>query len=166
MEKNDYLDAAKAALGIQSDYELARRFEVSKQAICEVRKDRAPLTPYLAARVSDVTGTPLEKIIEDIEANDKNEARARYWKERAARKAAGFFIGVLSAGILALTPTDDAHATKTSDMTQQPGTLIGAGFNDENNHLLHIMRFMGGQIFLGRDRKSAMAARFPCASPK
>lgn len=133
MHTNEYLDAAKAKSGIESDYALARQFEVRKEEISQVRRGIKPLTPYLAARVSDVTGIPLEKIIEDIEAQDKNEARARYWKERAARKAAGFFLSVICAGFVSMPMESRANVAETLEVTDHPETLIGSGSQSDNN---------------------------------
>lgn len=113
MKTNDYLDAAKQKMTVKSDYELARRFMVRREEISQIRRGIKPMTPYLAARVSDATGIPLEKIITDIEAQDKNEARAAYWKERAARKAAGFFLSVITVGSLSMPTESEASSGET-----------------------------------------------------
>lgn len=87
MTPSEYLDSAKSALEIESDYALAHRFDVLKQEISQVRKGKKPLNAYLAARVADATGRDVDSIIADIEAQtDKNEKRAAYWRNRLARK--------------------------------------------------------------------------------
>lgn len=127
MQANEYLDAAKVALQVESDYQLAKKIEARKQEICAIRKGDRPLNSYIAARVSDVTGIPLEKVIADVEANDKNEQRAAYWRERAARKVAGFFVAVLSAGSLGVMPNDVEAASETYKVSQHVESRINTG---------------------------------------
>lgn len=92
MTPNEYLDAAKAKIGAASDYELAKRFEVTRQRISGIRKGELPMDNATAYHVAITLDLDPAMVIADLEAQrEKNPHRREFWAgfiQRAAVVAA------------------------------------------------------------------------------
>lgn len=76
----EYLDAAKAALGIESDYEMAAWLEVSRQAVSHWRYGRAKIDTYCAIRLAAALNRdPIEVIAATEFEKEKNSKRREFW---------------------------------------------------------------------------------------
>lgn len=92
MTPNEYLDATKAKIGVSSDYELAKRFEVTRQRISGIRKGELPMDNATAYHVAIALDIDPAMVIADLEAQrEKNPQRREFWAgfiQRAAVVAA------------------------------------------------------------------------------
>lgn len=92
MNPNEYLDAAKAKIGIESDYELAHRFEMPRQQVSDIRKGKRPMDNATAYHVAIALDLDPAMVIADLEAQrEKNPQRREFWAgfiQRAAVVAA------------------------------------------------------------------------------
>ena len=92
MTPSEYLDATKAKIGAQSDYELAQRLEIPRQRISAIRKGREPVDNYMAMKIAITLELDPASVIADIESQrEKNEKRRAFWTgflQRAAVVAA------------------------------------------------------------------------------
>lgn len=88
MTLNEYLDAAKIALGVSSDYELAKRLEVSKQAMSSYRHgERSPDT-YMIFKVAITLNLDPATVLADLESQrEKSGKRLDFWKGFLSRAA-------------------------------------------------------------------------------
>lgn len=114
----EYLDEVKAKLGISSDYELAKRLQLSKQRISTYRSG-GTFHNAMAARVAEILDLSLAKVIADMELERARihdarsdgfaSANQEFW-ERIARKVAGVVLPVaLASAIAAPSPVDAAQ---------------------------------------------------------
>lgn len=92
MTPNEYLDAAKEKIGVQSDYALAKRFDISRQRISEMRKGNLPMDNATAFLVAITLELDPAQVVADLEAQrEKNPKRREFWAgfiQRAAVVAA------------------------------------------------------------------------------
>lgn len=84
----EYLDAAKVALKITSDYELAKRLEVDNRRISAYRKGREKLDNYIATKLAITLQIDPAQVIADLEyQNEKDEKKREFWKGFLSRAA-------------------------------------------------------------------------------
>lgn len=113
MTPNEYLDAAKEKLGITSDYELAKRLDVTRQRISAYRAGKEWPDVSACVRLAVILEKDPAAVITDLEAQHTKDAkkaaflrdfalRASGTKTAAARTLASLFIGALLA-VLAAT---------------------------------------------------------------
>lgn len=103
MKTVDYLDAVKRRLNIESDYALAQRLALSKQAIAALRKRDAVMSTTTAAKVSAILELDPLRVIADAELERGSDDQL--WKKLRASAAA-----VLVAIGATLFPLPDAQA--------------------------------------------------------
>lgn len=81
MKPSEYLDAAKARLNIESDYELAKRLEVGNGRIVEMRKGTRPVPLDVAFRIAITLEIDPAQVVADLEEQrEKNEKRRGFWR--------------------------------------------------------------------------------------
>lgn len=95
MKPAEYLDKTKERLSLSSDYALAKKFEVSKQEISNVRYENRGMSPYLAAKIAITLELDPAEVIADIESqHEKNPVRADFWRSFLGRAAMGLMLAV------------------------------------------------------------------------
>ena len=60
-----YLDAAKRALGIESDYALAQHLDMTPQAVSKLRNRPLVMSNTTAAKIAEILGVDPLKVIAD-----------------------------------------------------------------------------------------------------
>src|SRR4051794_3348951 len=99
MKTTQYLDAAKRALGIESDYALAKHLELTKQAISHLRNRGDVMNNTTAARIAHIIGADALKVIADCEL--ERGSSPEFWKRlRDAAVIATMALGAASFGVL------------------------------------------------------------------
>lgn len=92
MTPSEYLDAAKARLGVESDYELAKRLEAPRGNITEIRQGKRGVPVEMAFRLAITLELDPASVVADLESQrEKNEKRRSFWAgflQRAAAVAA------------------------------------------------------------------------------
>lgn len=89
-----YLDEAKQALGMNSDYEMSKWLNAPRATISNWRHGRNVMDDYAAARIAEALGIdPLEVIAaanveREEERGEKGKERGEYWRKVFARCAA------------------------------------------------------------------------------
>lgn len=80
MDTNSLLNEAKKALGIKSDYQLAKAIEMHSGLIADYRKGKRILDTYACGRLAEVLGLDALELIAQVEAeSEKNATRAAWW---------------------------------------------------------------------------------------
>lgn len=103
MRTADYLDAAQKAMGITSDYELARRLSVSKQRISAYRSGKEWPDNYIVMKLAVALNADPVSVLADLESQrEKNPERAEFWRSFLSRAA----LLVILACTLAWISTD------------------------------------------------------------
>jgi plasmid maintenance system antidote protein VapI len=88
MKTSDYLDATKQRLNIQSDYEMAKRFDVSNGAISEMRKGKRAVPLDVAYKIAITLELDPAQVVADLEAQrEKNPKRQGFWQGFLSRAA-------------------------------------------------------------------------------
>lgn len=106
MKSIDYLDAVKAKLGIRSDYAIAPRLGLTKQAVSALRRG-VTMGNTTAARVAELLELDPLGVIADIELERAKTAEARsVWEKIAKRVAAGVLVAIGAS--IAPTPASAA----------------------------------------------------------
>ena len=91
MTPNEYLDAAKNALGIEADNALATKFEMNSGTITEIRQAKRGVSVELAFRLAITLKLDPAGVIADLES------------QRATReKKRNFWTGFLSRAVIAV----------------------------------------------------------------
>lgn len=100
MRTVDYLEAAKRKAGLASDYALAKRLGVSRQAITWYRNKGGTFDPTTAARVAELLEVDPIVVIAaaELERATKPEQR-KLWERIAAKVAAGVLVTVMGAAV-------------------------------------------------------------------
>lgn len=117
MKIADYLEMAKMITG--SDYETAKRMDVTKQAISNWRRGTSHPDSYACARLAEILGMPELKVIAtNGMETEKSEERREYWKKKLidlGGVAASLLIGVT----LNVSPTP-SEAAPVMTSTAEP----------------------------------------------
>ena len=82
MKPNDYLDAAKAAKGLASDYELAQELDTTTGCISNYRHGRSIPDAYTMARLAEMMKADPMKAIATAEAKRAKKDKVRKFWER------------------------------------------------------------------------------------
>lgn len=86
MKPSAYLDAAKAQLGITSDYELAKRLEVRTGHLAMMRNGNRPIPLDVAFRLAITLEMDPAYVVADLaEQTEKNENRRSFWRSFLSR---------------------------------------------------------------------------------
>lgn len=82
MNTLEYLDAAKKALGVESDYALAKRLGVRSSTISNYRAGRANMDDEVAGKIAVVLGVHPGLVMLDMHRERaKSPAEASIWQE-------------------------------------------------------------------------------------
>lgn len=88
MTPNEYLDAAKRAMEITSDYELAKRLEISRQRVSAYRNGKEWPDAYIAAKLAITLELDPASVIADLEAQKETDPKRRsFWVGFLSRAA-------------------------------------------------------------------------------
>ena len=86
MTPNEYLNAAKKAMQIESDYELAKRFDVGTGIISKLRQGTRSVPTIMATRIAIALNIDPMTVIADLEAQrEKNPKKAEFWRSFPSR---------------------------------------------------------------------------------
>lgn len=108
---NDYLDAYAAAVGVGSDYAIAKKLSLTRQAVSRYRNEAGSPCIDTCWQIADAIGERPEAVIAAAEiqrascANDS--ARAQLWRARLSSVSAG---AVTLFSAIALLPLGAASA--------------------------------------------------------
>ena len=114
----EYLDEAKAKLGVESDNKLSERLEISRQAVSQYRNNMRAFDNFTCMQISQVTGIPLETIIADMEIQrEPNEKRREAWgnylKHLGGIAASFMMIGFAFVTLIVTSPDVSAKQSIT-----------------------------------------------------
>lgn len=116
MKTAEYLDAVQTALGITSDYELARRLKLSKQRISAYRAGKEWPDNYVVMQLAIALKADPVAVLADLESQrEKRPERAEFWRSFLSR-----------ASLIAITAATLAW-TSTGNSENGAGTNGGAG---------------------------------------
>lgn len=88
MNTAEYLDAAKAALNIESDYALAQRLSVTRTTISLYRSGKSWPDAYACIRLAIILKLDPAQVIADLERqHEKNPVRREFWASFLSREA-------------------------------------------------------------------------------
>lgn len=91
MKTLDYLDKAKEKLGIQSDYALAKRLEISESTMSSYRAGRSRMDDEVAAKIAKILEiSPLETIAAANLERAKTEEMKLIWGGLLEKISKGF----------------------------------------------------------------------------
>lgn len=86
MTPSDYLDAAKQAMGIASDYELAKRLDVRRQRISAYRNGTDWPENYVVMKIAIALNLDPVGVLADLESQkEKRPERAAFWRSFLSR---------------------------------------------------------------------------------
>lgn len=107
----EYLDAAKKALSVDSDYEMARKLGIIKQAMSNYRTGRRTIDDYAAMKIAEALKIDEREVIAAANyEREKDEKRKDYWGKIFQRyAAAGLVITILCPGIIELEATKTVY---------------------------------------------------------
>ncbi len=106
MKTTQYLDAAKKALGIESDYALSVHLGFTRAFMSKLRTGKLVLSNTTAARIAEIIDVDPLKVIADMEL--ERGTNDELW-QRIARKVAAVVLVPLACGSLIAQP-DEARA--------------------------------------------------------
>lgn len=119
MTPSEYLDAAKKALNIESDYALSKLWKVSTQRLSDTRSGHLPMINKLAFLVADTIGKPRDAVITDLEAQRaKNSEEAKFWRS-LQRKAAALLMPVALGVVTNIVTPSSTEAAPLRDLCQK-----------------------------------------------
>lgn len=106
MRTSEYLDAAQQAMGIRSDYELARRLSISKQRISAYRTGKEWPDNYTVIRLAIALNLDPVAVLADLESQrEKRPERAEFWRGFSLRAGLlAVLLGTLQLSGTAISP--------------------------------------------------------------
>lgn len=88
MKTNDYLNAAKTKLGIESDYGLAKALEVERQSMTGFRSGERHMPLDVAFRLAIILEIDPAHLVAEIEAERETKPKkAAFWRSFLQRAA-------------------------------------------------------------------------------
>lgn len=119
MRTVEYLDAAKKAANLPSDYALAARLGVTRGAISSYRTERTVPETLIAVRLAELIGADPMRVVADIEL-EKAERSHRDEQASAWRgilgKLGGAAAGLaMAVGVTAVSAPSPANSSQASD---------------------------------------------------
>lgn len=99
MKPSEYFEAAKTALNIQSDYELAKRFGVGNGRIAMIKSGERPVPLDIAYKLAITLNLDPAEVVADLESQrEKNPTRQAFWRSfiKHARTAAAMVLCMLA----------------------------------------------------------------------
>ena len=88
MTPNEYLDEAKKAMGVESDYELAKRLEMSNKHLPAIRRGERAMAIDVIFKIAITLNLDPAGVIADLESQkEKNEKRLSFWRGFLSRAA-------------------------------------------------------------------------------
>lgn len=118
MRTVDYLDAAKRAAHLTSDYALAARLGASRQSVSGWRKGSSVPDAFYAFRLAELAGVDPARVVADIELEKAEKAdadeRAAGWRTilgKLGGAAAGLAMAV---GVTAVSAPSPVQASQTA----------------------------------------------------
>lgn len=107
----EYLEEAKAALGIKSDYALAKYLKVHPTTISQYKLGKRVIDDLAAAKIADALGIPAITVIAAANMEREKDAEKReYWENFYKR------LGGIAAGVLAVLALSDAGFSAADDL--------------------------------------------------
>jgi transcriptional regulator with XRE-family HTH domain len=101
MKTKDYIEEAKQRAGIVSDYGLAKRLGITKQAMSGYATGNRIMDDYTAAKVAELLGINALEVIAAANAErEKDSAKVEFWRRLAGGHKAGGLAGVLIFGAI------------------------------------------------------------------
>lgn len=89
MTPSEYLDAAKAKMSVESDYELAKKLESNRGNINEIRAGKRGVPVEMAFRLAITLEMDPATVVADLESQrEKNAKRRDFWTGFIRRAAA------------------------------------------------------------------------------
>ncbi len=88
MTPNEYLDAAKAKMGVESDYELAKRLESNRGNINEIRAGKRGVPVEMAFRLAITLELDPATVVADLESQREKNGKSREFWTGFIRRAA------------------------------------------------------------------------------
>ena len=122
MNTNQYLDACKKKLKVESDYALAKHLEISKSAFPKYRHKNGTLDDRIAMKVAETLGIPKGRVLADMQAERaKDEALVKIWKKLAEAATACIVVALMGTAVM---PNDayakvDTHQIKNDPLRQE-----------------------------------------------
>ena len=124
MSQADLLDQAKTVLGVETDYALGQRLDISRMRVSDYRAGRRKMDEYACFRIAEVLGkSPSEVIAEVMAANEKNEDKRLYFQRFFMIAALWITLGLpwpLYSGSYGSAYAAGEHAESRANSTFQP----------------------------------------------
>lgn len=99
MKPSEYFEAAKTALNIQSDYELAKRLGVGNGPLAQMKKEARNVPLDIAYKLAITLNLDPAEVVADLESQrEKNPTRQAFWRSfiKHARTAAAMVLCMLA----------------------------------------------------------------------
>jgi transcriptional regulator with XRE-family HTH domain len=117
METRDYLDALKAATAIESDYGIAKRLNVTRQAVSNWRTGVASPDALTCYEIARLIGANPAKVIADIELERASRGGKRdqetAWRRVLERIGGTAAAVVVSTALIGPSPAQSSTRTTT-----------------------------------------------------
>ena len=108
MKPTEYLDKAKIALKVQSDYALAKALDLPTQRISEYYKGKTWPDIYACAKIALALKLDPFEVLADIEEQkEKNEVRRAFWRgftQRSGKVAAVLLLALCLSIFFTIAP--------------------------------------------------------------
>lgn len=96
----EYMDEAKAKLGVSSDYALAAQLDITRQAISKYRHNERAFDNFTCMKIAEITGIHLESIITDMEMMREKDVKRREAWENYMKRLGGIAASFLAAVVI------------------------------------------------------------------
>lgn len=100
MKPSAYLDAVKAQLNIESDYELAKRLEVTRGQIVAMRNGSRPIPIAAVFKIAITLELDPARVVADLEEQrEKNPKRREFWQGFLSRAVSNLAVMLVTLAL-------------------------------------------------------------------
>ena len=117
----ELLDAAKAAMGVTSDYAIAQELGIGRARVSEYRKGSYSPEAYVVLRLAQIAGEDPAKAIADVAAEREKHPDRKRWLENFRTAACWIGLAIVTTFV---TPPENAHAASMRYASGTPGIQI------------------------------------------
>ncbi|MGE5470592.1 MAG: hypothetical protein ACM3X0_07345 [Bacteroidota bacterium] len=119
------LDDAKNAVGVKTDYALAKKLDLPRARICDYYKGKRAPDEFACLKIAEALGQPLDTIIARVKAaTEKDEKRREAW-ENYMKRLGGIAASIAYAFLLIVT----MKVTSVPAEAAPTQTLAAQGFS-------------------------------------
>ena len=159
MDIAELIDAAKAGIGVTSDYALAQKLKVSRSAVSQWRDGKHLPNTEMCGKLAVFSGIPLHKVLGTVgEAREISPAAKKVWRQLAAAMFVALVVVALPASASNF-PTNGQSACTLCEVLERVSRDVSRGRDQGRTFRGRRCTRLGLAAIAGRERSTTTRLR-------